>query len=186
MEQVYFSSDHHYGHKNIIDFCKRPFKNTDEMCETLIENHNKVVKPEDRFYVLGDMFWRTVSDGEAFGILQRMNGQKYYIMGNHEEVLNRSKLVRDQFIWCKDIENLKISGYPNITLCHYAMRTWNGSHKGAWNLYGHSHAGLPEITKGNLREGETPFSFDIGVDAWNYSPVSIDEVREKMKKKGWS
>ena len=185
MGQVYFTSDEHFGHRNIIDFCHRPFKDTDEMRETIIANHNSLVKPGDRVYHIGDMFWRTLSVGEALTIKYRLNGEHYYIYGNHDEMF-RNHAVRDSFIWCKDVENLNIKGFPNIFLCHYAMRVWNGSHRGAWHLYGHSHNQLPEITNGNKRDGDSPFSFDIGVDCWNYKPISLEQVREKMKSKGWS
>jgi calcineurin-like phosphoesterase family protein len=66
-------------------------------------------------------------------------------------------------------------GEQRIDLCHYAFRTWNYSHKGSWHLYGHSHGTLPEI--------ETSLSFDVGVDSWDFYPVSFDEVAAKMATK---
>lgn len=185
MSTVHFTSDEHYGHSNIIKFCKRPYSNIDDMKESLIKNHNEVVKPGDRVYHLGDFAWRTLSEGEILSIRYRLNGEHYYIYGNHEEAFKRSKALRESFIWCRDVENLKINGYPNIFLCHYAMRVWNGSHKGAWHLYGHSHSALPEVTNGNRKGDESPFSFDCGVDAQNFYPISLEQVAEKMKNKGW-
>ena len=173
MSEIWFTSDQHYGHENIIKFCNRPFQNTEEMKETLIENHNKVVKPGDRVYHLGDIFWRTTSDNEALEILTRLQGEHYYIRGNHEEVLKRSKAVRDSFIWIRDTENLSVGNYPKIWLAHYAHRVWNGSHKGAYHLFGHTHAELPNV--GSL-------SFDVGVDAQNFSPISLEQVHQKMLK----
>lgn len=171
MEQIWFTSDEHYGHENIIKFCNRPFKSTEEMKETMIRNHNAVVKPGDRVYHLGDMFWRTTSDDEALSIIHRLNGQPFYIRGNHEELIHRSQAVRQSFVWVRDSENLKIFGYPNIWLSHYAHRVWNGSHKGAYHLYGHTHAAMPE--DGSL-------SFDVGVDAQNFYPISLEAVHQKM------
>jgi len=173
MENIWFTADEHFGHKNIIDFCHRPFKDTDEMRETLIDNHNKVVMKGDRVYHIGDMFWRTTGAEEALSIIHRLNGQHYYVYGNHEEVFRNANL-RNAFVWCKDIENLKVAGYPNIVLCHYAMRVWNGSHCLAWQLYGHTHAALPE---------DSSLSFDVGVDAQNYFPISIDQVTKRMEEK---
>lgn len=171
---VYFTSDEHFGHANIIKFCNRPFTGVDDMQEKLIENHNNVVKAGDRVYHLGDMFWRTTSDAQAISILSRLNGQHYYILGNHEEVINRNSSLRNAFIWVKDTFNLKISGLPNIWLSHYAHRVWNGSHRWAYHLYGHTHAALPE--DGSL-------SIDVGVDARNFYPISIDEVVTIMEAK---
>jgi calcineurin-like phosphoesterase family protein len=171
MSSIWFTSDEHYGHRNIIDFCNRPFVDTDDMRESLIDNHNSIVKKGDRVYHLGDMFWRTVPLTECLSTVKRLNGQHFYIYGNHEEAF-KSPFVRNAFIWCRDLENLHIDGYPNIMLCHYAMRTWNGSHKGSYQLYGHTHGELPP--DGSL-------SCDVGVDAWNYKPVSLEQVEEKMK-----
>jgi calcineurin-like phosphoesterase family protein len=173
-EQIWFTSDEHYGHENIIKFCNRPFKDTTETRETLISNHNKLVKPGDRVYHLGDMFWRTLSENECIAILSRLNGQHFYILGNHEEAIKKYRNLRSMFQWVKETENLKIFGYPNVWLSHYAHRVWNGSHKGSYHLYGHSHAVLPE--DGSL-------SFDAGVDAQNFYPISLDEVHSKMQKK---
>lgn len=171
---IWFTSDQHYGHSNIINFCNRPFSNIDDMKEKLIENHNSLVKAGDRVYSLGDMFWRTTSLKEALEICHRLNGQHYYIYGNHDELFHKNEVLRNSFIWCKDTFNLKVDGYPHIWLSHYAHKVWNGSHRGAYHLYGHTHAALPE--DGSL-------SFDVGVDAQNYFPISIEDVAAKMKVK---
>ena len=150
------------------------------MRETLIANHNSVVKKDDFIYHLGDMFWNSLTDQECFDILARLNGRHYYILGNHEKAMNRNKALRESFGWVRDVENLQFSGYPNIFLCHYAMRVWNGSHKGAYHLYGHSHAALKEIDAGKTLE-ESPLSFDVGVDAQNFLPISLEQVHKKMQ-----
>jgi calcineurin-like phosphoesterase family protein len=164
---IWFTSDQHYGHANIIKFCNRPFADVEEMREKLIENHNKLVKPGDRVYNLGDMFWRTVSIGEALAIRHRLNGQHYYIYGNHEELFERNKILQEQFIWCKDAFNLKVDGYPNIWLAHFAHEDWNGSHRGAYHLFGHVHGAKPN---------PVGLKMDVGVDIRNYAPVSFEEV----------
>ena len=176
MSDLLFTSDQHFGHSGIIKFCNRPFADTVEMQEELIVRFNAKVNNYARVYFLGDMFWRTTKELDALAILRRLKGQHYYILGNHEEVLERSMEVQKHFIWVKERESLpKREGvHPKIVLDHYAGRVWDGSHRGSWQLYGHSHAALPEAN--NL-------SFDIGVDAWNYEPVSIEEVAEKMKYK---
>ena len=169
----FFTSDEHFDHRNIIDFCRRPFTDVKEMKEKLIENHNSVVKAGDLVYHLGDMFWRTLPLEDAIGIAKSLNGQHFYIYGNHDELF-KNKALRDCFVWCRDVENLKIPGLPNIWLSHYAHRVWNGSHRGAYHLYGHTHAVMPE---------DSSLSFDVGVDAQNFLPISLDEVVEKMKVK---
>jgi calcineurin-like phosphoesterase family protein len=88
--------------------------------------------------------------------------------------------LRDLFIWNKDIAEIHPAGFPKIVLCHYALRTWNGSNRGSWQLYGHSHNGLSRSVQGVTRE-ESALSLDVGVDAWNMFPVSLDEIALKMK-----
>jgi calcineurin-like phosphoesterase family protein len=138
------------------------------------------VKKGDLVYHLGDIFWRTIPLLEAVSIVKRLNGQHYYVRGNHEELIDHNKNLRDLFIWNKDIAEIHPAGFPKIVLCHYALRTWNGSNRGSWQLYGHSHNGLSRSVQGVTRE-ESALSLDVGVDAWNMFPVSLDEIALKMK-----
>jgi calcineurin-like phosphoesterase family protein len=179
MQSIWFTSDQHFGHSNVIQFCNRPFANVEEMNEALIENHNKVIRKGDLVYVLGDMFWRSLTLQQAMTIRARLNGQMFYVNGNHEELL-RKKELSSQFIWCKDLAKIHPVGYPHIILCHYAMRTWEGAHRGDWQLFGHSHNGLLASVQGSTKE-ESALSFDIGVDAWGMCPVSLEQVAETMK-----
>ena len=185
-QNIWFTSDQHYGHQNVLKFCKRPYANLDDMREGLIHNHNSVVKKGDLVYNIGDMFWRTLPVPEAASILLRLNGNHYYVNGNHEELIERNKSIAGLFIWRKDIAKLKIDDYPRVILCHYAMRVWEGSHKGDWHLYGHSHNGLSKSGQGMTKE-ESPLSFDVGVDAQQMFPISLEEVALRMAdiKKGW-
>lgn len=176
MSELFFTSDQHFGHNSILKFCNRPFADTVEMQEQMIARFNAKVPKGARVYFLGDVFWRTTKEADALAILGRLNGQHYYILGNHEEMLERSEAVRAHFVWVKERAGLSSRDgvHPRIVLDHYAGRVWDGSHRGSWQLYGHSHAALPESAS---------LSFDIGVDAWNFEPVSIEEVAEKMKVK---
>lgn len=175
---IFFTADEHYGHANIISHCNRPFENIYEMSDVLIERHNSAVKDGDLVYHLGDMFWRTLPLKEALNIRHRLNGNHYYILGNHEEMLEKHPVLRDTFVWVKTRERIKPIGGPRsgIVLDHFAGRVWDKQHKGSWQLYGHSH--------GELKEDDS-FSLDVGVDANNFYPVSIDDVRDRMIAKGW-
>lgn len=82
MSNIFFTSDTHFGHTNILQFCNRPFHSVQEMNEALINNWNNVVRPEDTVYHLGDF---------AFGgsqlwndVLSKLNGHIYLILGNHK------------------------------------------------------------------------------------------------------
>ena len=73
-QQIYFWSDPHVGHRNIIEYCNRPFNSVEEMNEGLIANYNARVRPNDIVYVLGDLFFCDAK--EARQILHRLNGMK--------------------------------------------------------------------------------------------------------------
>lgn len=78
--KVYFTSDTHFYHSNIIGFCKRPFKNVEDMNETLIGNWNRVVSQDDIVFHLGDFCLG--GSHEWTKILNRLNGKIYLILGN--------------------------------------------------------------------------------------------------------
>ncbi len=179
-ERIWFTSDNHFGHANAIKFCARPFASVEEMNEQMIERHNSVVRPGDLCYFLGDVFWRSLTLDQAKTITMRLNGQKYYVNGNHEELFKNKGGLNDLFIWKKDIAKIHPANYPHIVLCHYAMRVWEGSHRGDWHLFGHSHNGLPASAQGLTKE-ESSLSMDVGVDTHNWYPWSLEEVADQMK-----
>jgi len=173
MSNVFFTADTHFHHSNALQaFRKGLFDSVDAMDEHLISAWNdKVKKPSDRVYHLGD-----VGLGRPeflLTILSKLNGQIYLIRGNHDRTAEHN-LCKNRFVWIKDYFNLKI-GEQKICLSHYAFRTWECKKYGSWHLHGHSHGNLPELP------GE--LSFDVGVDCWDFAPVSYDEVRAKMQAK---
>ena len=172
---LFFTSDEHYGHRKMLELAKRPFANEQDHIQESIRLHNETVPKGARVYHLGDMFWRTMCLKDALDIIYSLNGQHYFIWGNHDELIENNKALRDSFVWCKDIAQVyhqKVD--PAIVVCHYAMRVWRNSHHGAYQLYGHTHGQLPD--QDNL-------SLDVGQDVWGFRPVSIEEIIEKMEKK---
>ena len=131
------------------------------MNEAMIERWNSAVGKQDIVYHLGDFaFSRTPEN-----FFNRLNGNKHLILGNHD----RGQTLKLPWVWQKHMFELKIDKQP-IVLCHYAMRTWNRSHYGAVQLYGHSHGQLPGTSQ----------SLDVGVDCWNYTPVIFDVIRSRL------
>jgi calcineurin-like phosphoesterase family protein len=170
MNEIYFSSDTHLNHTNIIKYCSRPFDSADDMNHTIISQWNETVPSNGRVYHLGDLaFCR--DDSQFRDIVTKLNGQISLIIGNHD---NFKQVMRnkDLFVEVTNMKEIKHEG-QKITLCHYAMRTWNCSHHGAWHLYGHSHGLLPPYGK----------SFDVGVDSHGFRPISFTEVKEVMDKR---
>ncbi|MFN3852492.1 MAG: metallophosphoesterase [Spirosomataceae bacterium] len=179
MKTIWFTSDHHFGHKNICKFSNRPFDSVEEMDEELIKRWNERVKPNDDVYHLGDV--GLCNSARLREILEQLNGNIFLIRGNHD---GAAESCKSRFEWIKDYYKLKIQdtgfegGEQSIILMHYAMRVWDKSHWGTYQLYGHSHGELPDDP--NL------LSFDVGVDCHNYYPISWEEVKEIMNKKTWT
>lgn len=165
--KIFFTSDLHFFHANIIKYCQRPYISVEEMNECLIKNFNSVVSNNDHVYFLGD--FSLLNDLEKLSyIFSRLNGkQKFLIKGNHESK-NALKLP---WSWIKDYHEMS---YDNIfiTMMHYPLKTWNHKHHGGINLYGHCHS------KTNKFEDR---SMDVGVDANNYFPVCLDDILIKIK-----
>lgn len=79
---IWFTSDLHFGHANILKFCNRPWETTDEMNADLIKNWNSVVKPDDLVFDLGDFAF--ASNSKWKDLLSQLNGHHYLILGNHK------------------------------------------------------------------------------------------------------
>lgn len=178
MSNYFVTSDEHYGHEKIIELANRPFTSVEEQTETLIERHNKTV-PAGLGHTtihVGDLFWHTLKIEEAITILSRLNGRHAFIFGNHDELIEANiRFMSNLFTFI--VGENKASGSKiirhnkhKLTLNHYAQRVWDGSHKGHWHCYGHSHGCLPGLGK----------SFDIGVDSHDFKPWALEEIEAKM------
>jgi calcineurin-like phosphoesterase family protein len=161
---IFFTSDTHFYHENVIKYSKRPFKNADHMNEEMIRRWNERVKPTDEVYHNGDAVLGGGCDPTP--VLSRLNGIIHLTPGNHD-----SKKMQKNDRWASvcPYREIKLDG-KFIVLCHYAMKVWNKSHYGSLMLYGHSHGSLP----GNNQ------SLDIGVDCWDYRPVTLHEILSRM------
>lgn len=168
--KTWFTADLHLSHKRIIEFSKRPFTDMDEMDRILIENWNAKISHSDTVWFLGDFSFADTEKGQRQ--LDRLNGIKHLIIGNHDKTAVRLNGWASQ----SNLKEIKVEG-QNIVLCHYAMRVWNKSHYGVWSLYGHSHGSLPD--------DPTALSIDVGVDCHNYMPLNMDDIARIMKKKTW-
>ena len=171
---IFFTSDRHFGHSNILQHQGRPFADVNEMNETLIKKWNRAVQPTDTVYHLGDV--SLLRPERTREILDLLNGKIFLIRGNHERSAD-SKICASRFEWIKDYHFLALNNGIKIALMHYAMRVWDRRNYGSWHLYGHSHGNLPP------NDGE--FALDVGVDCWDYCPVSLHTIKDKMIERGW-
>ena len=172
---IWFTSDTHFGHANIIKYCDRPYTSRSEMDEGLIANWNQVVSPNDNIYHLGD--FTLGGEEQATAYFSRLNGKISVIPGGHDKQwMSKGEYIsksRHPVEVLSPLETIKVSIFGRshlVVLCHYSMRVWDHSHYGSWHLYGHSHCGLSAHMK----------RMDVGIDCWNYFPVSLKQIAEEM------
>lgn len=181
--KIWFTSDTHFGHKNIIRFCNRPWKTSEEMDEALITNWNSVVKPDDIVFHLGDFAF--ASNGGWKRIIQRLNGHIFLIVGNHDEVRYPGHQTFDLFEGVASQMVLKIDG-RTVYLNHYPFLCYGGAYKqdkyAVVQLYGHVHSG-PHNTGLDVDRLKLtfPYQYDVGVDNNNYTPVSWEQIVKILK-----
>lgn len=169
MAEVFILSDHHLFHDNILKFKKedgsqlRSFSSIEEMHETIVEKHNKIVKPEDHFYFGGDVTFKL---GKEFNeLMSRLNGKKRLIVGNHDRYLLQPGFMKHfekVLLW----RGFKEQGF---VLSHFPLKEGHfrdGNH----NAHGHTHW--------NLVEG--PYS-NVCCERRNFEPVHIDEIACEVK-----
>ena len=168
---IFFGSDWHFGHTNIIKYEKRPFANIDDMNHKMIENWNNKITSSDSVYILGDFI---LSKQEiAVEILRQLKGQKFLIKGNHDSIVKKPE-VKKYFAWIKDYYSFNMDGNILI-MCHYPFLTWDRSHYGSVNLYGHIHSNKCKNIKFNDNQ------YNVGVDINNFEPCTLDEVIQNNK-----
>ena len=187
---VFFTSDLHLGHENVIKFDNRPFSSVEEMDEELISRWNKKVAPGDLVYVLGDLIWKA-RNNDADDILRSLNGQKILIKGNHDRFLHNAK-AKKELAGIKDYDDitvkLKDGTLKRCILSHYFIPFYNGHFYGAIHLHGHSHVTAEaksevEIARELNRLGFPNEIYNVGCMYYNYEPVTLDEILDKWKQR---
>jgi len=184
--EVFFTSDLHFRHGNIIKYCKRPFETVQDQTEKLIENWNKTVPDTATVFILGDFAFATKNQWRGF--LNRMTGKKYLILGNHDRYEDiPTEMFEDIIDLAKVSIKIKEHEWKTFILSHRPILCWEGSNDGSIMLYGHVHTCTnPEVDEtidSELIKLMPKNSWDVGVDNNNYTPVSVHEVLEKINNK---
>lgn len=177
--KVFFTSDTHFNHGNIIEYCQRPFKNVDAMNEKIINNWNSVVGEDDIVFHLGDFCLG--GSAEWNKVLDRLNGHIYLTYGNHD-LKNIRQRVSDRFEYVGMQMRIEI-GKQKIYLNHYPFLCFEGGYKDVWQLFGHVHTRKNNtgVDAGRLQY-LYPTQYDVGVDNNDFTPVSYEQVRSIIKK----
>lgn len=182
MTNVWYTSDTHFGHGNIIDYCARPFSSVGEMNSTMIKNWNSVVAPEDTVWHLGDV----VMNIKWLYLVAHLNGHKILVSGNHDHCWAGFKkpkaTVHDYLDAGFDevipggITTRYLNGIIPVVLSHLPYESnqhdgrkfegWRPEDRGLINLCGHVH----EAWKIQGR------SINVGVDQWDFKPVAEETI----------
>lgn len=170
MTKIFFTSDIHFGHVNIMrpDYANRPFKDVSHMNEELVKGWNSVVGQEDVVYFLGDMLMGRIEESGQY--LKRLNGIVHCVHGNHDQKALKYEWFRNRFATIQDRLTIEHDG-KKIALLHYFNHELAATHD--LMFHGHSH------TQG--RSTNSRNSLDIGVDAaaallGSYRPFTIEEA----------
>lgn len=164
MADIWFISDTHFNHSNILTFksedgAVRNFKDTHHMNETIIENWNRRVKPGDKVYHLGDVFFGSKEDFKQ--LWPRLNGKKRLIVGNHDDIkfLSSGGFFSKVCMW-------RIFKDHDFVCTHVPINEEN-FRKVSLNLHGHTHE------KGSPKG---PY-LSCCVEMTNYKPLHIEEIK---------
>lgn len=188
--QIFLTSDTHFGHANIIRYCKRPFANAPDMDAALIKRWNAVVRPEDKVYHLGDL---TLGDGRiARKILSRLNGE-IHILGydfhhdarwlkSYNSYKGESPIIIEPHIVVLDYADARSITDEHIVLCHFPLSEWPQKHHGSYHFHGHTHGIFSQPGR----------CIDVGVDSHDYAPIPIqhalelaDDYRDRQKPRSY-
>ena len=169
---LFFTADTHFGHRNLTQAGKfpakaRPFATVEEHDDHLVRQWNRVVGPSDTVFHLGDIAWgRKVT---KYDILSRLNGKIHLIRGNHDQDFPEHMARASSTLGVRSVHDLLTIKHQGrkIVLCHYPLASWDSGSHGSIHLHGHSHGKLP--ADGLNRQ-------DVGVDVWDWAPVSIDTL----------
>ena len=182
---VFFTTDFHLFHNNVIRFDNRPFKDVHEMHVAIEERWNEVVGPKDVVIYLGDLSFARREDKQYVeNMLDRLNGTMHFVLGNHDKYDEIKKMSR--FVSVQDYLEVRINHFDNsdsrvetLFCCmHYPIYSWNKAHHGSYHIHGHCH--------GNLHHGEDASFYnnrrviDAGCMLHDYRPISYKEVMEKL------
>lgn len=184
-QHIWFTSDLHFDHRNVLRFCDRPWDDEKEMGNGLVENWNNTVGDNDIVFILGDVFW--FNDSHSIKkVLSKLKGKNIYIIpGNHDDFKSYHRVDDDRINLCEDVvvtwitrEGKKLQ---EIWLSHYPMMTWPHRENGAYQFFGHIHS-KPDKNEGVDQDLPLHWNqLDVGCDYWDYKPVSLETLENTIK-----
>jgi calcineurin-like phosphoesterase family protein len=177
-DKVFWISDTHFGHMNIIKFCNRPYYDDWEMNEDIKRKWNNKVPKDGIVFMLGDLAFN-FNVPKMKELVNELNGTIYFIPGNHDYHNGFDRQVYKDIFDNRfhDILEVRVEN-DWFMMCHYPMLFWR---RGRYHLHGHVHSG-PDSTANELVP-EHFMRYDVGVDNNKFTPVSYYELKEIFKLK---
>jgi calcineurin-like phosphoesterase family protein len=178
---IFYISDTHFGHENIIVMQNRPYNSIKDMNSDFIVRWNKKVKNSDAVYILGDMFWCHWKD--SLQVLDQLHSRKILIKGNHDKC-NTSEFVKK---FSKVVDYLEIKDNDrNVVLCHDPIPCFKNHFYGWYHLYGHVHNSfewhMMENTKRQMTElyDKQCKMYNVGamIPYMDYTPRTLEQIIE--------
>lgn len=181
MGNVFVTSDTHFCHEQVSIWKNRGFSSVEEMNEALVKRWNRVVKPNDIVYHLGDVM--ITDDKKGVEYVKRLRGKIILVVGNHDtetrikllfsELGNRIEGGELAYRFRYNKTPFYVSHFPTIT-ANFDNKQFSQHIIG---LHGHLHG------KTHWLDPNNPFMYDAGVDSHNFAPVSLDDVVANIKRK---
>ena len=174
--KTWVTSDLHFGHKNIMSFCPQTrarFKNdVAYMNNAMAEEWNAKVQPEDTVYILGDVAFMSGSD--AGKMMNRLNGAKILIEGNHDRKNLLDATFRSAFKEVHKYLDIVYDGH-RIVMFHYPIAEWDQMHRGSLHFHGHLHGGVSGMEKYR--------ALDVGIDSTGEIVISMERAIKLIENK---
>lgn len=171
MSNIFLCSDHHFGHANILTFTTetgarvRDFESVEQMDETMVENHNRVVGPKDKVYFLGDVAFHN----RTLATVARLNGEKILIKGNHD--LEKLSAYEKYFKDVRGSHQLDKFILTHIPVHPDSLSRWHA------NVHGHLHT--RQVL--NLVDKVDPRYFNVSMERIDYVPIALEDLKLQIK-----
>ncbi len=170
---TWLTADTHFGHGNIIRYCRRPFATVEEHDKAIMENLFRCCTEKDVLIHLGDVCFGSDRDvRRILAWLAKLPCRKLFIPGNHDR--RNLREIAGVFSPLPDLCEIAVEGRGlRVVLCHYPLEEWDGAFRGALHFHGHVHGRRPSNRR---RE-------DVGVDAQCFTPVLLAELVSRLEKR---
>jgi calcineurin-like phosphoesterase family protein len=167
-KKTFLTADFHFEHFNIIRYCHRPFRNTEEMNRTLIKNCNETVGTDDIVYFLGDFGYGRYYRDPLYW-LRQLNGYWVLIEGSHDKLIPKCLMRPYEFVTVNGTKLLLIHNYQDAYRLELVPRDWSG-----WIIHGHNHQKRPFIMFNRNR-------VNVSVEVTGYKPINLAWLVELIK-----